>query len=249
MAMIPSGQLEMGSTDGEADERPVHTVQLNAFCLDLSEVTVAQYEACVKDKSCPPAASKVDWTGVQPHDLAAWSGFCNAGKPDRASHPINCVTHSEAHAYCKHQEKRVPSEEEWEYAARGSEGRMYPWGNQRPGETLLNACGLECSAKAKLLDLGLASLFEASDGFVGTAPVRSFPAGRTPQGVFDLGGNVSEWTSSPYCPYPGSNCSDDHRATRGSAWTSDEMRETRATARRKEAQNARLADLGFRCAK
>ncbi len=249
MASIPSGKLSMGTADGESDERPVHDVQLNAFCIDLSEVTVAQYDTCAKDGACPLAGKAVEWSGIQAHDHAVWDGFCNEGKVDRATHPINCITSDQARAFCKHQDKRLPSEDEWEYAARGTEGRTYPWGNDRPSATFLNACGTECAAQAKLLNIELTALYPSDDAFVGTAPVRSFSAGRSPQGVFDLGGNVSEWTSSAFCPYPGSNCNTDLRSTRGSSWQTDEMRDARSASRKKTSPAARTADLGFRCAK
>jgi serine/threonine protein kinase len=249
MAPIPSGKFMMGSNDGETDERPAHEVQLNAFCIDLSEVTVGHYDRCVKDNGCPPAEKTVDWSGIQAHDHAVWDAFCNEGKSDRHDHPMNCVTFEQARAFCKHEDKRLPSEQEWEYAARGTEGRVFPWGGAAPNATLLNACGTECVAKGKIEGIEWSALYPADDGYVGTAPVRYFPAGRTPQGVFDLGGNVSEWTASPYCPYPGTNCMAEMRATRGSAWTSDEMREAHATARMKTSSAARAADLGFRCAK
>jgi formylglycine-generating enzyme required for sulfatase activity/tRNA A-37 threonylcarbamoyl transferase component Bud32 len=249
MAAIAGGKLAMGSNDGESDERPVHDVQLNAFCIDLSEVTVAQYDACAKAGACPAPSKTADWSGIQAHDHAVWDVFCNEGKPDRLSHPMNCVTWEEARAFCKHEDKRLPSEEEWEYAARGSESRVFPWGGDSPSATLLDACGTECSVKGKLLGLDWSALYRADDGWVGTAPVRSFPAGRTPNGVFDMAGNVSEWTSSPFCPYPGTNCTSEMRATRGSSWTTDVIRGVRTTARQKTAPNARSADLGFRCAK
>ena len=248
MAAIPSGKFTMGSNDGESDERPTHEVQLNAFCIDLSEVTVAQYDACAKENACPAANKSVEWAGISAHDHAVWDGFCNEGKPDRQTHPINCVTFDEARAFCKHQNKRLPSEQEWEYAARGSEDRTFPWGPAAPAATLLNACGAECAAKGKIEGIEWSALYPADDGWVGTAPVRSFPQGRTPQGVFDLGGNVSEWTASAFCPYPGTNCMAEMRATRGSSWSSDEMREVRAATRGKNASSARAADLGFRCA-
>lgn len=249
MAPIAGGKLAMGSADGESDERPVHDVQLNAFCIDLSEVTVAQYDACAKDGKCTPPAKTIEWSGAQSHEHAVWDGFCNEGKPDRSTHPMNCVTWEEARVFCKNHDKRLPSEEEWEMAARGVEGRVFPWGGQAPFSTLVNACGTECAAKGKLLDIEWSALYQGDDGWVSTAPVRSFPAGRTPEGVFDLGGNVSEWTSSAFCPYPGTNCTSELKATRGSSWTSDEIREARATSRAKASPTARTADLGFRCAK
>jgi formylglycine-generating enzyme required for sulfatase activity/tRNA A-37 threonylcarbamoyl transferase component Bud32 len=249
MAAIPGGHFAMGSDSGKTDERPVHDVQLNAFCLDLSEVTVAQYDACVKDGACAPASPTIAWPGAQLHDHTVWDDFCNEGKPDRKDHPINCVSWRAASTYCKHRDKRLPSEEEWEYAARGAEGRPFPWGDATPGATLLDACGSECVAKGKLLDVGFTSLYAGDDGWSGTSPVRSYPPGRTPTGVFDLEGNVREWTSSPFCPYPGTNCTSELRATRGSAWTTGDERDVRGTARSKAAPDARTADLGFRCAK
>ena len=93
------------------------------------------------------------------------------------------------------------------------------------------------------------ALYQGDDGWVSTAPVRTYPAGRTPDGVFDMGGNVSEWTSSAFCPYPGTNCTSELKATRGSSWSTDVIRHARSTSRAKASPTARTADLGFRCAK
>ena len=248
MAAIPGGKFTMGSNEGESDERPAHDVQLNAFCMDLSEVTVTQYDACVKKGGCTEASKSVEWPGVQMHDHTVWDSFCNQDKPDRGNHPINCVTFEQARVFCKHRDKRLPSEQEWEYAARGTEERMFPWGAAPPTAKLLDACGAECAAKGKIEGMEWSALYPADDGFVGTAPARAFHAGRTPQGVFDLAGNVSEWTSSPFCPYPGTNCMAEMRATRGSSWVSGELREVRSTTRTKTSASVRSADLGFRCA-
>jgi len=249
MAAIGGGKLAMGSADGESDERPVHDVQLNAFCIDLSEVTVAQYDACAKEGKCTLPSKAIEWSGAQSHDHAVWDGFCNEGKPDRSTHPMNCVTWEEARVFCKNHDKRLPSEEEWEMAARGTTGRVFPWGGDAPFSTLVNACGTECAAKGKLLDIEWSALYQGDDGWVSTAPVRTYPAGRTPDGVFDLGGNVSEWTASAFCPYPGTNCTSELKATRGSSWTTDVIRNARGTSRAKASPAARTADLGFRCAK
>ncbi len=249
MAAVTGGTFRMGSEDGDSDERPVHAVTLNAFCMDLSEVTVQAYAACVAAGACRAAATTVAWKGVQPKDHAVWDAYCNTGKADRQSHPQNCVTWGEARVYCKYAGKRLPTEEEWEYAARGADDRTYPWGGEAPSAERLNACGPECATKGSVLGLPWKALYPATDHFDGTAPVRSFPAGRSPFGLFDMAGNVSEWTASASCPYPGNNCSSDYRTTRGASFATDEERDVRSSDRGKDAPSARIADVGFRCVK
>ena len=107
--------------------------------MDLTEVTVAIYDACVRAGSCTRAGGP---------DL---DPFCNEGKPERANHPINCVDWNQAMTYCNYIGARLPTEPEWEYAARGSDGRKYPWGNTPPNAHLLNACGDECVSYAASL--------------------------------------------------------------------------------------------------
>jgi len=160
---------------------------------------------------------------------------------------VNCVSWDQARAYCKWANKRLPAEEEWEYAARGSEGRVYPWGNEPPSSERLNGCGEECAKGPMLGDMGLIPLFSGKDGWETTAPTRSFAAGKTREGVFDMAGNVSEWTTG-HCPYPGTNCAAEWRIARGGAWNSDGRQGVKATRREKNAPEARTADIGFRCA-
>ncbi len=100
------------------------------------------------------------------------------------SHPINCVTLEQARGYCASQSKRLVTSNEWTAAAMGADLRPYPWGTALPAGDRLNACGSECAAAGK---------YPQSDGEVSTAPVGSFPLGRTPDGVQDLAGNVAEW--------------------------------------------------------
>ena len=157
-----------------------------SLCVDLTEVTTAAYGACVHAGVCSPAV-------LDP------AGACNLTHADRGAHPINCVTFRQASAYCAAAGGRLPTEDEWELAARGSDGRRFPWGDAPPGPTRLNACGLECKgwyADAQLSGAFDGVMYDGDDGFAGTAPVASFPAGATPDGIFDLLGNVAEWTAT-----------------------------------------------------
>jgi len=248
MAAIAGGTFSMGSETGEADEKPVHSLTLNGFCLDTTEVLVSEYAQCATEKKCPPPSSTVFWANIKPEDKALWSQACNASRADRADYPINCISWDDADNYCRWAKKRLPTEEEWEYAARGREGRLYPWGNELPDSKRVNACGVECAQSTQLGDQGLLPLFSGSDGFETTAPAQSFKDGQTPEGVFDLAGNVWEWTASHYCPYPGNNCASEWRVARGGAWNSDAREGVKATRRDKNAHDARSSDVGFRCA-
>ncbi|MBK6534033.1 MAG: SUMF1/EgtB/PvdO family nonheme iron enzyme [Deltaproteobacteria bacterium] len=118
MQLVPAGMFQMGSSSGNADTRPPHAVRLRAFCMDETEVTVAAY------RGCPTCAA--------PGTGAA----CTWGVTGRENHPVNCVSWFQADAYCQALGKRLPTEAEWEYAARGPEGRVYPWGNTYPDRQL-----------------------------------------------------------------------------------------------------------------
>ena len=153
----------MGSEHGEADEQTVHDVAVPTFQMWRTEVTVAQYEACV-------AANKCRMTVERPG--------CNAGIAGREDHPINCVDWSQAVDFARFVHGRLPSEAEWEYAARsGGLVRAYPWGDAVP------TCELATIDKC---------------GASSTAPVGSHPAGNSVQGLSDLAGNVWEWVADGY---------------------------------------------------
>jgi serine/threonine protein kinase len=248
MVGIAQGTITIGAEDDEPDERPPHAVTLNAFCIDETEVTVAQYGECVKTKSCPPLLTTVDWAEVKADDHSFWDGFCNGGKGERTNHPANCVTLDQATAFCKWKKGRLPTEEEWEYAARGENGNLFPWGALPPDERHTNVCGAECVLHAGMVDHGANAMHKGNDGWDGTAPVGTFPAGRSSTGVLDMAGNVSESTSSRYCPYPGNNCSSDLRTTRGGSFADDEPKEVRGSHRHKDVAWARSPLIGFRCA-
>jgi formylglycine-generating enzyme required for sulfatase activity len=210
MLRIPAGTFVMGSSDGDPDEKPPHHVTVSAFEMDKTEVTVLDYEACVRAGVC--AATD---TG----------GSCNYGKSDRGNHPINCVGKIEAETYCGWVGKRLPTEEEWEYAARGTDGRTYPWGNQPP--------------EGKLC-------WNRTDG---TCPVGSFASWSSPFGLLDMAGNVWEWTSSGFSSDYQSNRETDRFVIRGGSWFTDLPSNVRTAYRDRYVPGNRLGHFGFRCAR
>src|ERR1041384_5371520 len=128
----------MGSPEGigNTDERPQHPVTLSPYCIDRTEVTVAAYEACVAARGCQAAQRTANWNMHDTDALKALNKLCN--RPDRPDYPINCIDWTQATAYCAWQSKRLPTEAEWEYAARGNDGRPYPWGQNAPDTTRAN---------------------------------------------------------------------------------------------------------------
>jgi len=179
-------------------------------------VTVESYTQCVAAGSCEPAAG--------PGSVVDRLARCNYGVLGRELHPINCVRWDDASQYCRWRGRRLPTEEEWMFATqRGT--RRYPWGTSDASAAHLNLLGDEWSGK-----LGA----WGDDGFIGTAPVKSFPQGATSEGIYDLLGNVWELLSSKLCPDGGDACvscpSDEacesgcgacvtpYRAVRGAGW-------------------------------
>jgi formylglycine-generating enzyme required for sulfatase activity len=211
MVAIPAGTFMMGSADGSPDEKPVHAVTLGAFELDANEVTVRDYKTCVDTAACREPDIGVD---------------CNWGKRDRGEHPINCVSWNDAVAYCTFAKKRLPTEEEWEYAARGTVDARYPWGNAPPGELCWKRHVGE-----------------------GTCPVGSFAPSTTALGVHDMAGNVWEWTSNRFCPYSSKHCAREARVYRGGAWLSSSPEAIVAWSRQKDEPTSRSSVVGFRCAR
>ena len=208
MTTIPGGKFFMGSDDrkDEEHERPAHQVTLSAYCMDTTEVTVAAYKACSDRGECKRAPKENEWEGIDAASHKLYDPLCNIREPEeRASHPINCIDWELADAFCKAVGKRLPTEAEWEFATRGSDGRKYPWGDDPPTKGgFLNACGKECVAWGKKHpdpDNPLAAMYPVDDGFATTAPAGSFPNGASPFGLQDVVGNVWEWVGDWHAPY------------------------------------------------
>ena len=186
MAALPAGTFTMGERHDAVTVQP--------FCLDVTEVTVDAYAACARAGPCS-ADHPGAWT---PGGASLWAqSTCNYGVAGRGKHPINCVDWGESATYCHAQGKRLPSEEEWEWAARGQNaGTTYPWGNAQP---VLQLCWSGISNHASTCEVG------------------SFPKGDAPGGIHDLAGNVWEWTSSDY------DAGSAARVSRGGGWYDDDV--------------------------
>lgn len=264
--LIPGGKFFMGS-DSEAPilsrARPAHQVEVDAVCLDVHEITVAEYKTCVGAGDCKPAFRETWWPQGKldedkwKQDRTVHTPMCNDGKPDRLNHPINCVTWEQATAYCEHKQGRLPTEAEWEFAARGSDGRVYPWGDEPPDPERANSCDTRCKKwrdENGLTDFGM--MFEADDGYAGTAPVGSYPKGRTQDGLEDMVGNVFEWTSDRFYEYgkefqknpKGPDEGTTARVIRGGAFNSFRATFADPAFRYSMDESAHTHGIGFRCA-
>jgi serine/threonine protein kinase len=243
MVAIEGATLRMS----ERGETP-RDVPVTSYCVDTTEVTVRAYAQC-SDCEASRSVEREVGTIVGDH---LYSQFCNGR--DRPEHPINCVDFHNAAAYCESVGKRLPSEAEWELAARGQSGRTYPWGDEPPGKERVNACGIECSKEltprlAKIGAAGIDPMHSGDDGAATTAKVGSYPSGGSPEGVHDLVGNVWEWTSSPYCAYGAAACDSSRRVTRGGGWDTRDPDALHTAKRAPSERNIRHHSIGFRCAR
>jgi formylglycine-generating enzyme required for sulfatase activity len=251
MIRVPAGTFVMGSTGDDvisalldcqrepggdrcepnlfANEGPLHRVTLSAFWLDRTEVTVGDYARCAAAGRC--------------RALPLGEG---ARRFDRDRFPASLVTWDEARAYCEYRGARLPTEAEFERAARGLGGRRFPWGD------LYNT---HASNHGRLAW----QTTDASDGFAELAPVGSFSSGRTPDGFVDLAGNVSEWVADRYAPeYEEADAVDPQgpsiansapaRVVRGGSYRSAPPW-LRGAAREAQEAGTRRPWVGFRCAR
>jgi formylglycine-generating enzyme required for sulfatase activity/serine/threonine protein kinase len=264
MVLVPGGKFFMGSDDpGFKLWQPAHKVTLDTFCIDVNEVTVAAYKACSDVGECKrppeePEYPKRDTESDADHakEIKAVSELCNFGKEGREQHPINCVPWAMADGYCKVNKKRLPTEAEWEFAARGSDGRKFPWGDEPGDAAHMNACGIECNKWEAAHGLKQTPrMYAADDGFAGTAPVGSFPKGKTKYGANDFIGNVWEWTGDLFETYkadeavnPQGARAGDRRAMRGGGFNGGIALWLNPAFRYHQLETASAPALGFRCA-
>jgi formylglycine-generating enzyme required for sulfatase activity len=220
MLWIEGGSFTMGSDSKRPAlslARPPHRVTLGGFCMDPHEVTVGEYRACSDAGNCAPAHRTAHFAEASEAGEAAAAGsqngsLCNGGKPGREQHPINCVSHTQAAEYCRGRGGRLPTEAEWEFAARGNSSRAFPWGDEKPTRSHVNACGQECERWHALLGAKSSepsgSAYAGDDGYAGTSPIGAFPNGKNPEGIQDLIGNVFEWTAGGLYTYDRAPTSD-----------------------------------------
>ena len=237
MVYVPAGEFEMGSTDGASDEQPVHTVALDAYWIDRTEVTNEQYGKCVAAGACD-----------SPWESGSSTRDSYYGNTAYADYPVIYVSWHDAEDYCKWAGGRLPSEAEWEYAARGQKGREFPWGDVFDG-TLLNYCDANCRFDYKDS--------EHDDGYADTAPVGSYPGGASWIGAQDMAGNVWEWAADWYDEdYYGESSSEnpvgpssgEYRVVREDSWFID-LLNVRAATRTWFSPGVSLDSIGFRCAR
>jgi formylglycine-generating enzyme required for sulfatase activity len=240
MATVEAGPFNMGcngavDNDCNNNESPYHTVTLSFYQIDIYEVTVSKYQSCIDDGACN------NDNGSEPHYYTTTNySFCNLGASGKDNHPMNCVSWYGAKAYCEWVGKRLLTEAEWEKASRGTDGRIYPWGNEEA------TCDY-----AVMYDSGNGC------GTNDTMEVGSKPNGVSPYGLYDMSGSVWEWvsdwygadyyatfsTSNPTGPESGMT-----RVLRGGSWVSYPYN-LRSSSRRNYSPTLRDYDVGFRCAK
>jgi len=240
---IPVGEFIMGSDPSEkyfwGAEAPKHDVFLDEFWIYDVEVTNAMYKACDEADICPRPVENYSNTH---------SDYYTNPKYD--NYPVIYITFHAAQAYCRWAGGRLPSEAEWEKAARGTDGRMYPWGDKEIEIRFANFCDVSCpNPDTNEIEI------EFDDGYRDLAPVGSFPDGISPFGVYDMAGNALEWVadwygayyyeSSPYINPTGPTSGSRH-PIRGGSWYSG-REGLRAAARSSLNADATYDTVGFRC--
>jgi formylglycine-generating enzyme required for sulfatase activity len=223
MLLAPEGEFTMGSNDGDTDEKPVHRIFLHAFYIDKYEVTNSLYKACVDAGVCEP-----------PHDFRSKTHSDYYENAEFDDYPVIFVDWFQAKIYCEWRGAALPTEAQWEKAARGADGRTYPWGE-----------GISCD--------------KASYGSCRSDldRVGRYEGGKSPYGVYDMAGNVWEWVADWYSetysqnsstPNPSGPDQGEYRVLRGGTWDSN-ANNLRTSSRLKYRPAYFTEGIGFRCAK
>ncbi|MEJ2746955.1 MAG: bifunctional serine/threonine-protein kinase/formylglycine-generating enzyme family protein [Anaerolineae bacterium] len=242
MLYVPGGVFRMGYDEGESNERPSLLIHLDPYFIDETEVTNGQYAQCVDAGACQPPQNNKS-------PLDADIVYYGASTYD--DYPVIQVSWYDAQTFCDWRGARLPSEAEWEKAA-GFDPveaikRRYPWGDTFDG-TKLNYCDIGCPRD--YADTAV------NDGYRDTAPVGSYPDGRSPLGMYDMSGNVMEWVDDWYSPHAYTDMTDTNprgplegtaKVIRGGSWLSDKD-EVTVTVRASYDPTVARVNLGFRCA-
>jgi formylglycine-generating enzyme required for sulfatase activity len=179
MVYLAPGKFVMGAAGEGKTEVPHEVTLTRGFYLDRTEVTAEAYVRCVRAGKCP--STSVHGPDVKPEDPDKFGKYCTEPDPSRRQHPINCIDRLQAEAYCQFVGKRLPTEAEWEYAARGGDARLFPWGDE-----LSLACeraNVGCGrANPRTEDVGMHAM------------------GAAPSGAQDMAGNVWEWVADGWNP-------------------------------------------------
>jgi formylglycine-generating enzyme required for sulfatase activity len=222
LVFVPEGAFLMGYAGGFSDELPEHNVTLNAFWIDQTEITNGAYELCVQAGTCKPP-SRFTSNAIDHY----------YGNPDYTDYPVIYVSWNDAQTYCNWAGMRLPTEAEWEKAARGTDGRIYPWGDSAPDDHLANF----------------------DDHVMDVTLTGSYPEGASPYGALDMAGNVWEWTSDWYGKdyysqspslNPGGPETGTKRVIRGGSWIYDAPGSRTSYRFSKDPAYASY-DTGFRC--
>jgi sulfatase modifying factor 1 len=252
---IPRGVLMMGSDRGTPAERPVHRVTISAFWIDRLEVTNADFAAFVAATAhvTDPERAGVGWHWDREWREVPGADWRHPHGPGSSiggleRHPVVQVSWRDADAYCRRRHARLPTEAEWERAARGNDSRTYPWGDEAPRKAARYRASYGSDECCRA---------DPGDGYLFTAPVGSFPLGQSPFAVQDLAGNVWEWVQDWFDPefYSRSPAVDPVNRTpaertviRGGGWGNDPWG-LRSTLRHANPPDIGLSMVGFRCAR